>query len=93
MRHKLTERILEDLRRLGIKATAAMLEAFDLLDGIAQRASVAGHAAIGRSGRKQSEIDTELVARLHSEGVSGTEIAKRIGVSQATVSRIIRGVR
>ncbi|MBK4717698.1 recombinase family protein [Azospirillum sp. YIM DDC1] len=41
-------------------------------------------------GRKPS-IDSQEVRRLHAEGVGGTEIAKRLGVSRASVYRLLDG--
>lgn len=93
MRHKLTTEILTELKTAGVKPTPAMRAAFKLLDGMATRASNAGQAAAGSSGRPKADVDVDEVRRLWHTGMRGTAIARQLGVSQPTISRIIRGVR
>ena len=93
MRHQLTVAILADLKALGVKPSQSMLDAFELLDGIATRASAAGHAAAGSSGRPSIDVDLKKVAKLKAAGQSASAIARELGVSQSTISRILRGIR
>lgn len=51
---------------------------------------LAGERAKGGS---KARIDKEQVFALKAEGLSQTEIAKRLGCQQATVSRIVNGLR
>lgn len=55
------------------------------LEGIA-KAKEAGKY----KGRKRS-IDPEVVARLHSEGLGATAIAKQLGIGRASVYRVLDG--
>lgn len=89
LRHRLTLQLIEEHKAAGIKPSAAMREAFKILDNLAARQSAGGKAAAGHSGRPKIQLDVAEVRRQRESGVSVDELAVKFGVSPATIRRAI----
>jgi len=85
MPHKLADVLRSALKTRDIRIVEKpALEACGYLDRIADKASAAGKAAAGNSGRQKVEFDVKAAKRMRNDGKSLTDIAKALGVSYGT---------
>lgn len=73
MKHRLSVELTEATKaftRGNARLAAVVCEICELLDGMATRASVAGTAARGKSGRHRTPFDIDAATKLRAAGVS-----------------------
>jgi DNA invertase Pin-like site-specific DNA recombinase len=89
-KHRLTIARTAERKAAEMKPSAAMKEAFQILDNLAARQSAGGKAAAGNSGRKKIPLDSDDLVKRYAAGETMSAMAEHFGVSVATISRTLK---